>query len=100
MSLIRYGHDVPTFVKTLRADLGLSQTELGKMIGVHGQYVSNVERGVHKNPIGFVSLLFTICPRDRKEYLMDLASDAGSARAVEKIRRSQRGGKWNDRRKS
>lgn len=94
MSLIKFGGDIPTFVKRLREDLGISQTELGNMLGVHGQYVSNVERRVHKNPIGFCSLLYQICPKDRREYLTDLIADSGSQKAILKLKKKARGGKW------
>jgi transcriptional regulator with XRE-family HTH domain len=99
MSIPRYGKDIASFVRRLREDLEISQSEMGKLLGVHGQYVSNVERGVNKNPIAFCSLLFSICPRDRKEYLLDLTSEAGSDRALARVRRAQGGGKWHDRSK-
>lgn len=95
MSLIKFGGNIPTFVKRLREDLEISQTELGNMLGVHGQYVSNVERGIHKNPIGFCSLLYQICPRDRREYLTDLIADSGSQKAVLRLKKKLKGGKWN-----
>lgn len=100
MSLMRYGTTVPVFVKRLRDDMRWSQTDLAKQLGVHAQYVSNVERGVHKNPVAFCSLLFAVCPKERRDYLMDLIADSGSDRAVEKIRKAQRGGKWHERSKT
>lgn len=90
MSVVLYGRDIPTFVRRLREDLGLSQADLGKRLKVHGQYVSNVERGVAQNPIAFCSLLFTICPRDRQDYLIDLMAEAGSERALRRVRTIRR----------
>lgn len=86
VSLIKYGRDIPTFVRRLREDMGLSQNDLGKMLKVHGQYVSNVERGVAQNPIAFCSLLFNICPKDRQTYLTDLIAEAGAERALRRVR--------------
>ncbi len=86
MSLIRFGSSVPRFVKILREDMRWSQGDLAKQLGVHPQYVSNVERGVNKNPVAFCSLLFAICPRDRRDYLVDLISDSGQMRVVERVR--------------
>lgn len=85
VSVIKYGKDIPTFVRNLRRDLQLSQSELGAQLGVHGQYVSNVERGKMKSYVGFVSLLYTVCPKDRKPYLQDLLSDAAANHAVRRL---------------
>ncbi len=85
MSLVRYGKTIPIFVKRLRQDLGISQTALGRQMGVHGQYVSNVERGKLKSYVGFVSLLMGVCPQDRKEYLIDLLGDAAATHAVRRL---------------
>lgn len=86
VSVIKFGRDIPTFVRRFREDMGLSQSELGKRLKIHGQYVSNVERGVAKNPIAFCSLLFNICPKDRQTYLTDLIAEAGAERALRRVR--------------
>lgn len=86
VSVIKYGRDIPTFVRKFREDFGLSQNDLAKRLRVHGQYVSNVERGVATNPISFCSLLFAICPKDRQTYLTDLIAEAGAERALRRVR--------------
>lgn len=86
MSIIRYGKDIPNFVRTLRRDLKLTQVELGKQMGVDGQYVSNVERGVQRGSlVGFVALLMSVCPQDRRRYLEDLLYDAAAMHAVRRV---------------
>lgn len=86
MSVIKYGRDIPSFVRKFREDMGLSQSELGRRLRVHGQYVSNVERGAAVSPIAFCSLLFAICPKDRQTYLTDLIAEAGAERALRRVR--------------
>ena len=91
MSIIKYGKDIPTFVRRFREDYELTQASLGKMLGVDGQYVSNVERGVNNSFPGFCSRLLTVLPADRKPYLMDLVAESGANRAIAKIRKKKRG---------
>lgn len=85
MSVIKYGKDLPTFTRRLRDHLELSQSELADKIGVHKQYVSNVERRKYENPVAFCALLFGICPQERMPYLMDLIAEAGANRNFSRI---------------
>jgi len=83
--VFKYGRDIPEFVKRFREDYGLSQSELAKRLGVHKQYVSNVERGVNDNPLGFVGLLYMVLPKERAAYLTDLVSEASCARTFKRL---------------
>lgn len=85
MSILKFGKDIPTFTKRLRRDMDWTQLNLAEQIGVHPQYVSNVERGKMKTYLSFASLLYNICPRDRKPYLMDLMADASANHAVDRM---------------
>jgi transcriptional regulator with XRE-family HTH domain len=39
-----------TLIRQRRKALGLTQRELGKALGIHGQFISNIERGVAPLP--------------------------------------------------
>jgi transcriptional regulator with XRE-family HTH domain len=86
MSVIKYGGNLPTFVRRLRDDLDMTQSELAGRMGVHKQYVSNVERGLYENPVGFCALLFGVCPPSRIPYLTDLIAEAGAARNFTRLK--------------
>jgi transcriptional regulator with XRE-family HTH domain len=85
MSVFKYGKDVPDFVKRFRREREMTQLELANLMGVHAQYVSNVERRVHKSYVSFGSLLLPLVGRERKPYLIDLIGEASSQRAVERL---------------
>lgn len=85
MSILRYGRDIPSFTKNLRREMEWTQWDLAHQLGVHAQYVSNVERGKMKTYLSFASLLYTICPADRKNYLQDLISDSAATNAVRRL---------------
>ena len=85
MSIFKFGKDFPTFVKRFRTERGLTQKELADQMGVHAQYVSNVERAVNKSYIGFGALLLPIVERERKPFLLDLIGEASSQKAVVRL---------------
>lgn len=86
MSVIKFGKDLPTFVKRFREDMELSQEDLAKRMGVHGQYVSNIERGVSKSCLGFTSRLMPLVGSERRPYLMDLVAEATAQKAFNRLK--------------
>lgn len=99
-SVYKYGRTIPDFVKQLRFELDMSQREFGELLGVHAQYVSNVERGVYNNPIAFCGLLYTVVSSDRAIYLTDLVSEASTMRALDRMKGLKRGKTVAKKRKS
>lgn len=90
VSVLKFGKDLPTFVKKFREEMEWSQTDLAHFMGIHGQYVSNVERRKSKSFIAFASRLLPLVGRDRKPYLMDLIAEEASNRAVHKLKSATR----------
>lgn len=90
MSVIRFGKDIPTFVKNFRREMEWTQLDLANQMKIHPQYVSNVERGITKTFEGFCARLYPVLPRDRREYLTDLLFDATSLRMVGLIKTPKR----------
>ena len=43
--------NISKLIKTARVDVGLSQAELARRIGCHGQFISNIERGKCSVPV-------------------------------------------------
>lgn len=85
MSVLKFGRDIPSFTRNLRREKDWTQLELATQLGVHPQYVSNVEREKMKTYVSFASLLYTICPPDRRKYLQDLISDSAANHAVRRL---------------
>lgn len=81
MSVIKYGKTFPEFVKRFRLENGLSQADLAYELGVHPQYVSNIERGVTRNCVAFASRLFGVVEKKREPYLIDLISEGAATSA-------------------
>lgn len=90
--MIKYGKTIAAFVTNYRRELSLSQSDLGRRLDVSGQYVSNVERAVIKNPLTFAVRLAEICDPERKVYLLDLIQEAAAAEAYEKVKKVRAGG--------
>lgn len=86
MSVIKFGKDLPSFVKKFREDMNWSQEDLAKQLGCHGQYVSNVERRQSKSSISFASRLLPIVGKERKPYLIDLIAEESSQKAVQRLK--------------
>lgn len=84
-NVYKYGRTISEFVRNLREEMGLSQKEFGKELGVHGQYISNVERGVYGNPLSFCALLYSVVDKDRAIYLTDLVTEIATMRAMDKM---------------
>lgn len=85
--IYKYGKDVPEFVLRYRDRNNLSQNELAALIGVTGQYVSNVERGVYPNPSSFCCLLLPILKDDESNALIDLMVEAQSVRLMRRLKK-------------
>jgi len=64
-----------TFVKGWRESQGYSQEELGLRLGVHRQYISNLERGVYNSPAAICSRLIVIMAPKDQSLLWELLSD-------------------------
>jgi transcriptional regulator with XRE-family HTH domain len=90
MSYARYGTTAGEFTKRLREELKMTQQELADEIGVHKQYISNVERDVHTLPLTFLMVLSNYCDKDRQKYLDDLLKDLAAKKVFEKVRRATR----------
>jgi transcriptional regulator with XRE-family HTH domain len=85
MSHPKFGKDIATFVRNYREEKGLTQKELGKILGTTPQYVCDIEKTAHaKNPVAFCARLLKVVDEPRKKYLTDLimemAIDAVSLR--------------------
>lgn len=76
MSMYKWGLSVPDFVKNYRRKHNLTQLQLANMLKVHPQYVSNVERGTHKDPVAFCAKLGKLLPQDQWSHLVSLVSDS------------------------
>lgn len=88
MSIAKYGRDIGEFVHRYRQRNQLSQRELGKMLKVGGQYVSNIERNVHVVPAAFCMRLIKLLGPTETRYLKDLLSesmDMDRAKKLDKI---------------
>lgn len=85
--IYKYGRDIPDFVKRYREEKEISQNELGALLGVTGQYISNVERGVYANPASFCALMGTILPKDRERALFDLMMEAQAERLKRRMKK-------------
>lgn len=88
MSVIKFGKDLPTFVRRFREEMRWSQSDMGYFMGVHGQYVSNVERGVCKSHAAFAARMMPLIDPDRRPYLMDLIEVEASEKAVQRVKRA------------
>lgn len=72
MSYPKYGTTFGEFVRRFREEMGLSQVDLAKEIGVHAQYISNIERDVYPNPLRFAKRIKPLMSGERAEYMKDL----------------------------
>jgi transcriptional regulator with XRE-family HTH domain len=90
MSIFKFCKDFPTFVKRFRKEREWTQKDLADQMGVHAQYVSNVERAVNKSYIGFGALLLPLVERERKPFLLDLIGEASSQKAVVRLQSKAR----------
>ena len=95
MSVIKYGRDLPTFLKLFRRDFNLTQKDLADMMGVHPQYVSNVECGRNQRALSFCALLLDLVPSERRIYLMDIIGTLGSNIAIRKVKSLHNDGRVN-----
>lgn len=90
MSLVRYGHTIPLFVKKLREDKQMTQAQLAKSLGYAVNQVSNVEIGWHKNPLAFcLRLKKYLRDKDREKVLDSLIEDALQESISERFGRTE-----------
>ena len=64
--------------RKVRAKLNLTQVEMGTMIRIHPQYISNCERGICLLPKRNLRLLlkkFNLCSKDKELMLLSIARD-------------------------
>lgn len=47
-------------IRGRRKELKLSQVKLGSQIGVHSQFISNIERGISQFPIAHINMLSVV----------------------------------------
>jgi transcriptional regulator with XRE-family HTH domain len=85
MSYAKYGQTISEFTKRFRLEAGLTQRELADAMGVHSQYVSNIERGRHPRPVTFASLLLEHVDAGRSKFLIDLMKEAAAERVAHKM---------------
>ena len=76
MHMFKYGKTVGEFTKRYRQENSMTQGDLANKLGVNAQYVSNIERGVHKGAISFaMSLSKIVKGKDMAKHLCSLALD-------------------------
>lgn len=81
----KFDGTVAKFVLEFRNRNDLTQADLADRLGVHPQYVSNVERGVHKAPVTFCALMIPLLrPRDVK-FLTDMVNEETHQKIFNKI---------------
>ncbi len=77
---------IAKWLLTERESLGLSQSEMAKVLGCGSQFVSNMERGKCSMPpahISMVSLLFNESP----EVILQMLADDWKSKASKEIRK-------------
>jgi transcriptional regulator with XRE-family HTH domain len=84
--IYKYGKDIPSFVRNFREQNKLTQQQLADMVGVHPQYVSNIERGMTSTPLSFCGLMYAIVDKERAHHLTDLLSEASATRVFRKTK--------------
>jgi transcriptional regulator with XRE-family HTH domain len=83
--IYKYGRTIPEFVKRFREDNNMTQEELAKRLKFHPQYVSNVERGVHRCPESFCYSLGKILSELQQfNHLVELVTEERSTIISEK----------------
>lgn len=100
MSHAKYGHTIAEFVRKFRDENDLSQGDLARMLGIHKQYVSEIERVTTnaKLPLMFCMRLRDVISVDRQKYLDVLISDAVDERIAQKmdlVKKKKKGKKKN-----
>jgi transcriptional regulator with XRE-family HTH domain len=76
MSMYRYGKTVGEFTKRFRDEHSMTQADLAIKLKCDPQYVSNIERGVHRGAITFVkSLSKIIKDKNAARHLLNLVVD-------------------------
>lgn len=70
---MRLGKSISEFVKNYRRSHRLSQGDLGERLGIHAQYISNIERGVYEGPtVSFVSKIAPHLSKREKKHILKL----------------------------
>jgi transcriptional regulator with XRE-family HTH domain len=78
MSYAKFGYTIAEFVKRFREANDLSQGDLAKLMKVHRQYISNVERRMtnQRNPVLFCMRLKPHLDKERQKFLDDLLQES------------------------
>lgn len=69
-------HYTGKYLKELRLNKGLTQTELSKQLGLHGQFVSNWERGLSIPPSHCFHKSLDVLNADRKTVVKMMVMDS------------------------
>ena len=83
--MYKYGRTVPEFVKNYRNMNKLSQLDLASLMRVHPQYISNVERGTHKDPKTFCARLGKLLNKEQWAHLAELLVDSKAETVSEEL---------------
>lgn len=68
-------HNLGSYLKKGRMNVGLTQQELADELKLHGQYVSNWERGLCGPPLRLSEKVMTLLELDPKKYVQMLMKD-------------------------
>ncbi len=86
LSKMRDTIELRSFIRAKRRELHMSQTKFGKLLGYHGQYVSNVERGIHFYPLQFCITLMKVLSLKEQNKLRKILSLQYEIKVSDKIR--------------
>lgn len=73
---MRRSTSIARFYRNYRAFMGYSQSDLAKLLKVHPQYISNIERGVNLRPYSLSRKLIPLLTRKDQNHLLDLLKES------------------------
>ena len=79
---MRRAGSIASFFRTYRSFMGYSQSDLAGLLGVHPQYISNIERGINQRPFRLVKRLIPMLSVVEKNNLLDLMKESASERLI------------------
>lgn len=85
MTAVRFNGSVSDFVRSYREETGMTQNDLAKVMKVHPQYVSNVERGIHKGAVTFCAMLIPHLDDTKTKVLVDLMQEEIHQKVFSKV---------------
>ncbi len=83
-------NQVGQFISKYRQSQDLSQGQLGRMLGVTGQYISNAECGRNEKAVGLCLRLMKILPAGKKKELSEAVSTVMENYFEEKLKRASK----------